>query len=90
VDVYTPTPLDASGIESLKKRIGQALRKEPVIHAWVDPTMIGGFRLRVGDQLIDGSVAGGLRRLRQNLLSGGSPKLRERLDRIIDDKGGKP
>lgn len=90
VDVYTPAPLDASGLESLKKRVGAALGKEPVLYARVDPAMIGGLRLRVGDQLIDGSVAGGLRRLRRTLLGGGSPKLRERLDRIIDDKGGKP
>ncbi len=90
VDVYTPAPLDASGLESLKKRVGAALGKEPVFYARVDPAMIGGLRLRVGDQLIDGSVAGGLRRLRQTLLGGASPKLRERLDRIIDDKGGKP
>lgn len=90
VDVYAPAPLDAGAIESLKKRIGQALGKEPVIHAWVDATMIGGLRLRVGDQLIDGSVAGGLRRLRRTLLGGASPRLRERLGRIIEDKGGKP
>jgi F-type H+-transporting ATPase subunit delta len=90
VDVYTPTPLDAGGLESLKKRVGEVLGKEPVMHAWVDPDMIGGLRLRVGDQLIDGSVAGGLRRLRQTLLGGSSPKLRERIDHIIDDKGGKP
>jgi F-type H+-transporting ATPase subunit delta len=33
----------------------------------VDPSLIGGFVLRVGDQQIDDSVRGGLRRLRTSL-----------------------
>ena len=90
VDVYTPAQIDAAQVESLKKRIGAALRKEPVIHAYVDPDMIGGLRLRIGDQLIDGSVAGQVRRLRHSLLGSVSPALREDIDRIIHDQGGEP
>ena len=88
VDVYTPAQIDAAQVESLKKRIGAALRKEPVIHAYVDPDMIGGLRLRIGDQLIDGSVAGQVRRLRHSLLGSASPALREDIKRIIDEGGG--
>ena len=47
--------------------------------------MIGGLKLRIGDQLIDGSVASRLRRLRQNLLTSGGSAIRNRLGRIIED-----
>ena len=33
--------------------------------------MLGGLKLRIGDQLIDGSVATRLRKLRSNLLTKG-------------------
>lgn len=36
----------------------------------VDPGLIGGVVLRLGDTIIDGSVAGQLRRLRQQLIAG--------------------
>ena len=39
------------------------LGKEPVLHSYVEPAMLGGVKLRIGDQLIDGSVQTKLRRL---------------------------
>jgi F-type H+-transporting ATPase subunit delta len=71
VDVYTPTPLGNEEREQISQRIHTALGKEPVIHDYVDESMIGGIRLRIGDQLIDASVSSQLRRMRENLLSGG-------------------
>ena len=51
----------------LKKSIG----KDPVMHFYADPSMIGGLKLRIGDRLIDGSVAAQLRRMRSTLLDRG-------------------
>jgi F0F1-type ATP synthase delta subunit len=36
----------------------------------VDPSLIGGLTVRVGDTLLDGSVRGRLERLRTQLVSG--------------------
>ena len=36
----------------------------------VDPTLLGGIQVRLGDLLIDGSVRGRLERLRNRLASG--------------------
>ncbi len=85
VDVYTPGDLDAEQLDSLKKRIGTALEKEPILHHYADPSLLGGLMLRIGDQLIDGSVAGRLRRMRQGLLSSGGPALRNRVAAIIEE-----
>ncbi len=83
VDVFTPDTLDPEQLRSLKQRIGAALSKEPVVYTYTDPDMIGGLKLRIGDQLIDGSVAARLRRIRHGLLTSGSSAIRERFDRII-------
>ncbi len=83
--MFTPDPLAPEQLETLKQRIGAMLRKEPVMYTYTEPAMIGGVKLRIGDQLIDGSVAARLKHLRRQLLSAGSSAIRERLDRIIEE-----
>lgn len=87
VDLITPGPLGDEQVQVIKQRIQQAIGKEPVLHCYTEPDMLGGLKLRIGDQLIDGSVATRLRRLRQNLMTSGSASVRERMDRIIEEGG---
>lgn len=88
VDVYTPSGLSDRQMDSIKRRIGAALGKEPVVYAYTDPSMIGGLKMRVGDQLIDGSVSSRLRRMRQAFLSHGGSVVGDRLSRFIEEKEG--
>ncbi|MBM4112028.1 MAG: ATP synthase F1 subunit delta [Phycisphaerae bacterium] len=69
VDVFTVDggALDAKVAASVSQRVKAAFGKEPVLHSYADPHMIGGIKLRVGDQLIDGSIATRLRRLTRSL-----------------------
>lgn len=87
VDVYTATPID----QAMRDRIGSALQraigKEPVLHAYTDESMLGGIKVRVGDQLMDASVATRLRRLRERLSVDGAARLRGKLDSMIDRMG---
>jgi F-type H+-transporting ATPase subunit delta len=53
-------------IEALVRRTGKTIE----LSEEVDPELIGGMVLRLGDTIIDGSVAGQLRRLRQQLVAG--------------------
>jgi F-type H+-transporting ATPase subunit delta len=71
VDVFTAAPLGAGQLDSIRSRIGAILGKEPVLYTYADPAMIGGLKLRIGDQLIDGSVASRLRRIKHSLLASG-------------------
>ena len=50
-------------VEALKTRLGREVR----ISSQEDPELIGGFRLRAGDMVIDGSVAGQLEQLAHEL-----------------------
>jgi F-type H+-transporting ATPase subunit delta len=83
VDVFTPTRLDDAERATLSSRIQEALGKEPVLYSYTDPSMIGGVRLRIGDQLIDGSVATKLKRLKHGLLQSGGDS-RNQLDTFFE------
>jgi len=87
VDVITAHAIDAGEQAAIAARIKTAIGKEPVLHPYTEPGMIGGLKLRIGDRLIDGSVATRLRRLRQSLMTSGSTIVRERFDRIIEEGG---
>ena len=85
VDVFTAMPLEAEQRTKLTQRIRDALGREPVLHPYTDPSLLGGIRLRIGDQLIDGSVVSSLRKLRQSLLTSGGAALRKRISGLIDE-----
>ncbi len=87
VDLYTPEPMRKPQLASIKERLAEALGKEPVLYAYSDPAMIGGIKLRVGDQLIDGSVASRLRRIKLGLPAAGGAAVRNRLGRFIEEGG---
>jgi F-type H+-transporting ATPase subunit delta len=87
VDVFTPSPIDDEQLQMIGRRVKEAIGKEPVLHAYTEPAMIGGLKLRIGDQLIDGSAATRLRRLRQRLMTRGATAIQERAGRIIEEGG---
>ncbi len=86
VDVFTAAPLGDEQVRAIAGKIRAALGKEAVLHPYTDRAMLGGLKLRIGDQLIDGSVSTRLRRIRQRLATSGNAKIRERFDRIIEDE----
>ena len=85
VDVFTPTPIDAESINIIKTRVTEMLGKEPVLHPYIDSKMLGGIKLRIGDQLIDGSVQTRLRRLSESLKTRGGSAIRERFETCVED-----
>lgn len=85
VDVYTAAPIDNAQASAIEGRLRDVLGKEPVLHRYVDEAMLGGLRLRIGDQLVDASVATQLRRMRERLGASGADEIRSRLTKIIDD-----
>lgn len=63
VRVTAAFPLQPAQIQSLKGALKQKFGREIRITSEQDPDLIGGIRLRAGDMVIDGSVAGQLGRL---------------------------
>lgn len=78
VDVITPARADAGALESIRERLSAALGKEVIAHAYAEPGMIGGVKLRIGDRLIDASVATKLRQLSQRMREQGAANIKAR------------
>ena len=86
VDVVTAMPLGrASALARIKESIHLAFGKDPVLHPSVDESIIGGIQIRVGDQLMDGSIATRLRRLGHRLREQGSHNIRSDSSRFMED-----
>lgn len=78
VDVYTVDGAapSAESQQAMRERIRAATGKDPVFHFYADPHMVGGVKFRIGDQLVDGSVATRLRRMRSALIEKGGARVR--------------
>jgi len=69
VDVTTAQRLSPEELEQVREKISVALKKDAVIHQYVDESIIGGLVLRVGDKLIDASVETQLQTIKRQLLA---------------------
>lgn len=85
VDVLTATPIDEGQLSLIREKLSAALGKQPVLHPYTDASMLGGLKLRIGDQLIDASVATRLANMRQRLISRGGASIRGRAAELLDD-----
>ena len=85
VDVITAIKLDEGTLARISERIQAALGKEPVLHPSIDESIIGGLQLRIGDRLMDGSVATRLRRLGDQLRQNGGHAIRTNMERFMED-----
>jgi len=84
VDVYTAQPASPSDISDLSNRLARALGKQVVVHTYTQPDMIGGVKIQIGDQLLDGSIATQLRKLTDKLNTEGSSSVRSRMGKILE------
>ena len=66
----TAAELTADEVKALTSRLEQSTGGRVALDVQVDPSLLGGLIVRVGDRLIDGSVRGRLERLRNQLISG--------------------
>ncbi|HYF14037.1 MAG TPA: ATP synthase F1 subunit delta [Phycisphaerales bacterium] len=84
VDVFTAQPATPDMTRDLAQRLERSLGKQVVVHNYTDPQMIGGVKIKIGDQLLDGSIATQLRRLKDKLDSDAGANLRAQIGRILE------
>ena len=68
VMVQSAVELDEPTQERLKQVLRELLAVQPMLQMRVDKGMLGGLKLRVGDQIIDASLDAKLQRMRADLL----------------------
>jgi F-type H+-transporting ATPase subunit delta len=72
VFVTSAAPLPEDQREKLLHQLRQRYHKEPVLTAQVDPALLGGLVVRVGDWLFDGSVRTRLQNIEKQMIERGS------------------
>lgn len=68
VEVTTAMPFDEDEKLNLGKRLGEMLGRPVMLNIVVEPDLLGGLIIRVGDKLIDGSVRHRLQTLSKELI----------------------
>lgn len=69
VDVFVAQRLTRDQLEQVRQSVSAVLKKDAVIHQYVDESIIGGLVIRVEDRLMDASVRAQLRAVRRKLLA---------------------
>lgn len=83
VDLRTANPLTDNLLDKVVGRLKEVLGSDVVVNTQVDPDLIGGLVVRVGDTVFDGSVANRLVQLRKSAVDKAVQEIRQSLDRFV-------
>lgn len=75
-DIYVASRLSDAEAKQVADRLGAAIGKQVALHQYVDESLIGGVKIRLGDELIDGSIATQLKQMKKQLIEEGREKAR--------------
>ncbi len=87
VHVKTAAPLDAAVRSNLEQRLAAMLESKPELETTVDPELIGGVVVRVGDTVYDGSIARQLDKTREQMIHRSVHEIQSRRDRFRPSAG---
>jgi F-type H+-transporting ATPase subunit delta len=87
VRITTAQPLDDAALQRITESLRAKLGGQPVIEQEVDPALIGGVVLRIGDTVHDGSIANQLNNLRQQMSESTAHEIQSRRDRFRNPTG---
>ncbi len=87
VEVRAATPLDEPLQREIADRLRKTLGREPVLHVVVDPALIAGLVIRVGDRVYDGSVQTQLEHARRAMIERATERIETQPDQFIAAAG---
>ncbi len=83
--VRSVVPLEEGQLNRLRERVRQAFQREPVMETRIDPDLLGGVIVRVGDWLYDASVRSRLENIRNQIIERSSHEIQSRRNRLSAD-----
>ena len=83
VTVTSAQPLDDQQREQIKHSLRQTSGIDAILIEKLDPTLLGGIVIRIGDKVLDGSVLGKLRSIRSAVASGLQKAIRDRYESLM-------
>jgi F-type H+-transporting ATPase subunit delta len=84
VKFITAEPLSPEMEAKIRIDLRTKLGGEPILETVVDPSLIGGAVLRLGDTVYDGSIANQLNSLRQDMMDWSAHEIQSRRDRFVN------
>jgi len=85
VDVRAATQLDNALMQQIHDVLNHRLEATPVINVTVDPSLIGGLVIRVGDTVYDGSVATRFARVQAAMVEHAVEMIQTQRDKLLAD-----
>jgi F-type H+-transporting ATPase subunit delta len=85
VQVYSAVPLGDEQRHRLEGELRDVFHFEPVLQERVDPSLLGGLTVRVGDWLYDASLRARLHGIRNKILARSSHEIQSGRDRFSSD-----
>lgn len=82
IRVETAVPLPDDQRERLANELRESFQLEPILETRVDPELLGGLVVRIGDWLYDGSVRSMLETLRNQIIERSSHEIQSGRDRF--------
>ena len=80
---HVAQPLSNELARQISDRVSALVNRNVILRQVVDPKLIGGLKIRVGDTLIDGSVATQLKLMREGIAAQGREAARTNLEKIL-------
>ncbi len=80
--VTTAQALDATALNNLRDKLKDMLKADVALTNKVDPSLIGGLLVRIGDTVFDGSVDGQLNQMKKATLTKAEQTIREKLSSL--------
>jgi len=66
-ELFAAREVPEQELEELAQKLSTSTGKKVLLKLTVDPTLLGGVKIRMGDQIVDGTIAKKLQMLKENL-----------------------
>jgi F-type H+-transporting ATPase subunit delta len=87
IQVRSATPLSADAVKELTGKLKAAIAAEPILETTVDPSLLGGLIVRIGDTVYDGSVRTRLKQMNVRLRERCLHEIQRGRDRFCHSEG---
>jgi F-type H+-transporting ATPase subunit delta len=83
VEVRVAAELDDALRQDIQARLQRIFDKQPVLHITIDPSLIAGIWVRVGDRVYDGSIRTQLEHVRRHMIDLATEKIETQPERFV-------
>jgi F-type H+-transporting ATPase subunit delta len=87
VPVRTAVPLADDQRQRLEQGLHNYFQMNPVLEMTVDPDLLGGLIVRIGDMVYDSSVRTQVEKIRNDIIARSSHEIQSRRDRFSSERG---